>query len=333
MRSTLLEGGLMSTISVIIPVYQGSQTIPTLAAELDTILPTLATAYEVIMVDDDSPDDSWAMIQGLAAHYNWLRGIHLMRNAGQHSALLCGIRAARYDVVVTMDDDGQHPPTEIATLLQQLDAGHDVIYGKPLAKHHDGGRNLGSWLVRMALTRTMGVDAAQHASAFRAFHTYLRDAFASYNSPYVSIDVLLSWGTQRFSYIEVEHRPRTVGVSNYNLRKLVSLAITMFTGFSALPLRIASFLGFFLTAFGTILLFYIIVIRIVIFGYDVPGFTFLASMIAIFSGAQMFTIGIIGEYLARIHFRTMDKPPYVVQQDTHRQATTEAAVEPLPTHA
>lgn len=326
----------MTSLSIVIPVYRGAQTVPELAKELDSALPRMAETYEVIMVNDDSPDNSWQVIEALAEEYVWLRGIHLMRNAGQHNALLCGIRAAQYEIIVTMDDDGQHPPTEIKKLLQTLRSGHDVVYGKPIAKQHDGGRNLGSWAVRFALSRTMGVDVAQHASAFRAFHTHLRNAFADYSSPYVSIDVLLSWGTRRFTYVEVAHRARTVGTSNYNMRKLISLAITMLTGFSVLPLRIASLLGFVLTAFGTVLLFYVIVIRILILGYDVPGFTFLASMIAIFSGAQMFTIGIIGEYLARIHFRTMDKPPYVVHKHTtgiQNNIEDEAVTDRVTTHA
>jgi undecaprenyl-phosphate 4-deoxy-4-formamido-L-arabinose transferase len=163
----------------------------------------------------------------------------------------------------------------------------------------------------------MGVDTARHVSAFRVFRTYLRDAFHSYNSPYVSMDVLLTWGTTRFSHVTVDHRRRETGKSGYTLTKLVTLAITMLTGYSVLPLRLASYVGFGLTIFGILLLVYVIPVRLFLLGYEgVPGFTFLASIIAIFSGAQMFTIGIIGEYMARIHFRLMDKPTYTIAQQT-----------------
>lgn len=313
----------MTSLSIVIPVYRGAETIPDLAAVLADELPKLATEYEVIMVEDDGGDNSWDVIQALAAQYPWLRGIKLMRNFGQHSALLCGIRMAQYDVVVTMDDDLQHPPGEISKLLAKMDEGYEVVYGAPDDKQHSGGRNLGSTIVRRILSTIMGVDAARHASAFRAFKTYLRDAFADYTSPYVAIDVLLSWGTKKFGVVFVDHHPRTVGTSGYTFRKLMSHALTMLTGFSVLPLRIASLSGFALTVFGIVLLIYVIPVRWALYGMDVgvPGFTFLASMISIFSGAQMFTVGIIGEYLARMHFRLMDKPTYVVRETVETKET------------
>lgn len=308
----------MASLSIVIPVYRGAKTIPTLVASLAEELPQIADSYEVIMVEDDGGDDSWTVIQELTQQYTFLRGIKLMRNFGQHAALLCGIRAAQYELIVTMDDDLQHPPSEIKKLLAKLDEGFDVVYGLPEERQHSAGRSLGSFLIRFALGTAMGVDAARHVSAFRAFRTHLRDAFQTYDSPYVSIDVLLVWGTVRFSHTFVEHRERTIGISGYTLRKLISLAITMLTGFSILPLRLASYTGFGLTFFGIILLIYVIPIRLFILGqHGVEGFTFLASMISIFSGAQMFTIGIIGEYLARMHFRLMGKPPYTVLRTTN----------------
>jgi glycosyltransferase involved in cell wall biosynthesis len=308
----------MVSLSVVIPVYRGAASIGELAAALAEELPKIAEAYEVIMVEDDGGDNSWQVIQGLAEQYPWLRGFKMMRNFGQHAALLCGIRAANYEIVVTMDDDLQHPPKEIKKLLAKLDEGFDVVYGTPEEKQHNFGRNLGSAAIRFSLSRTMQVDAARHVSAFRAFRTHLRKAFADYNSPYVALDVLLSWGTRRFDHVLVEHLPRKIGTSGYNLSKLIGLAITMFTGFSAVPLRLASYTGFFLTIFGILLLIYVIHVRLLIYGLEgeFPGFTFTASVIAIFSGAQMFTIGIIGEYLARMHFRLMDKPSYVVLAET-----------------
>lgn len=312
----------MNALSVVIPVYRGAKTIPRLAEQLAEVLPEIASTYEVIMVEDDGGDDSWQVIQALSAQYPWLWGIKLMRNYGQHSALLCGVRSARYEVIVTMDDDLQHPPQEIPRLLDTLHEGYDVVYGTPADRQHAAGRNLGSLLVRYALSSAMGINTARHVSAFRIFRTHLRTAFEQYHSPYVSLDVLLSWGTKRFGSVAVEHRAREIGQSGYSLRKLVGLAMTMLTGFSVFPLRLASYLGFVMTAFGMVLLFYVIVIRIYIFGYDVPGFTFLAAMISIFSGAQMFTIGIMGEYMARMHFRLMDKPPYAVLAQTPMDSAT-----------
>ena len=149
-------------------------------------------------------------------------------------------------------------------------------------------------------------------SAFRVFRTSLRKAFESYNAPNPSIDVLLTWATTRFSSVEVRHEERTVGISNYNFRKLLIHAINMMTGFSTLPLQIASLLGFCFTLFG-IAIFLLVFIRYMLYDIPVQGFTFLASIVAIFSGVQLFVLAIFGEYLARMYSRTMNRPTYIIK--------------------
>jgi undecaprenyl-phosphate 4-deoxy-4-formamido-L-arabinose transferase len=305
----------MVSISVVIPVYRSADSLPELTVELARALPALAETFEIVFVDDGSPDTSWQVIQQLTHQYAWVHGISLMRNYGQHNALLCGIRAAQYEIVVTMDDDLQHPPSEIANLLAKLHEGYDVVYGAPAHEQHGLWRDLASQITKLALQSSMGVDIARKVSAFRALRTEVRRAFADYHSPFVSIDVLLTWGTTRFAAVTVAHSPRKYGTSNYTFRKLVTHAVNMITGFSILPLQIASLTGFVFTLFG-VLVFIYVVIRYVLQGTPVPGFPFLASIIAIFSGAQLFALGIIGEYLARVHFRTMDRPVYTVRTNT-----------------
>jgi undecaprenyl-phosphate 4-deoxy-4-formamido-L-arabinose transferase len=161
----------------------------------------------------------------------------------------------------------------------------------------------------------MGAEVARSVSAFRVFRTRLRDAFAAYQGPFVSIDVLLTWGTARFAALPVREEPRALGRSNYTFLRLVRHALNMVTGFSALPLQCAAWTGFALTLFGIGLLAYVLG-RYLVQGTSVPGFPFLASVIVIFSGAQLFALGIIGEYLARMHFRIMDKPPYTIRSTT-----------------
>lgn len=301
------------TLSVVIPVYNGALSIRELVTQLTHTLPELASAYEIILVEDDGRDNSWEVIQGIVADYPHVHGYKMMRNYGQHSALLCGIRAARHEVIVTMDDDLQHPPGEIHKLLAKLDEGYDVVYGKPERQQHSLLRNLASEVTKIALQNAMGADTARNISAFRAFRTPVREAFINYNSPSVNIDVLLTWGSTRFTAIEVRHEERRLGQSNYTLRKLINHSLNMVTGFSTAPLQFASLLGFAMTGFGLLILIYVVG-RYLIEGSPVEGFPFLASIISIFAGAQMFAIGIIGEYLARMHFRTMDRPPYVVRQ-------------------
>lgn len=305
----------MVSLSVVIPVYRSAESLLELTAELANYLPNLAETFEIVFVDDGSPDNSWQIIQQLTVQYSWVRGISLMRNYGQHNALLCGIREARYEIVVTMDDDLQHPPSEIVKLLKKLHEGYDVAYGAPAQEQHGLWRDLASQITKLALQSSMGVEIARKVSAFRVFRTEVRRAFADYHSPFVSIDVLLTWGTTRFAAVTVAHNARKYGASNYTFRKLVTHAINMITGFSTLPLQIASLTGFVFTLFGVVVFIYV-VIRYVLQGTPVPGFPFLASIIAIFAGAQLFALGIIGEYLARVHFRTMDRPVYTVRTST-----------------
>jgi undecaprenyl-phosphate 4-deoxy-4-formamido-L-arabinose transferase len=307
------------TLSIIVPAYNSSLILPDLVARIEVAWPLLGLGddeRELIFVNDASRDNTWDVIRDLTSRYSWVRGIDLMRNSGQHNALLCGIRSARYEVIATIDDDLQNPPEEIPLLLDELAKGYDVVYGTPAQERHGLWRDMASQITKIALQSAMGAQTARHVSAFRVFRTRLRDAFAAYHGPFVSIDVLLTWGSTRFSSVTVRHDPRRVGVSNYTFRKLITHALNMMTGFSTLPLQLASFVGFFFTLFGIAVLVYVLG-RYFIQGGSVPGFPFLASVIAIFSGAQLFALGIIGEYLARMHFRMMDRPAYVVRDQVN----------------
>lgn len=299
-------------VSVVVPVYNSEVTLPDLAARIRPVLEGLGGKYELILVNDGSRDGSQAAILSLAKQENWIRAIELMRNFGQHNALLCGVRAARYGICVTLDDDLQHPPEEIPMLLAKLGEGFDVVYGSPKVTNHSFWRGAASFIVRKILQLALGLREAGDASAFRAFRTQVREAFASYDSPFVSLDVLLSWGTTRFSSVKVRHDPRRVGHSNYSVRKLFRHALEMVTGYTSWPLRLASIMGFACAILGVLVLFYVVG-RYLIAGGSVPGFPFLASIIAIFSGVQLFSLGIIGEYLGRIHFRSMGRPSYAIQ--------------------
>lgn len=305
-------------LSFVIPVYNSGATLPRLAARFAPVLTQLNRPHELILVNDGSRDDSWAAIRQLAAQHPWIRGIQLMRNYGQHNALLAGIRAARFNTIVTMDDDLQHPPEELPKLIAAFGPGIDVLYGTPAQLQHGFFRDMSSTVTKVVLQKAMGSDTARLVSAWRMFRTDLRAGFESYHSPFVNIDVLLTWSSHRFAAVVVRHEPREVGNSNYGVLKLVKHTLNMMTGFSVLPLQLASVVGFAFTFFG-VLVFAYVVGRYLLFGSTVAGFPFLASIIAIFSGAQLFALGIIGEYLARIHFRTMHQPAYTVAETTAGQ--------------
>lgn len=301
------------SISVVVPVYNSEKSLPELVLRLEPVLFGIADQFELILVNDGSRDQSWDVIKELTSERSWVTGINLVRNFGQHNALLCGIREARFEIIITLDDDLQNPPEEIPHLLEEIRAGFDVVYGTPKNEQHGFWRDMASQITKIALQTAMGSEVARRVSAFRAFKTSMRKAFAAYSGAYVNMDVLLSWATTRFSSVIVSHQPRKIGKSNYTFRKLAIHALNMITGFSVLPLQLASLMGFCFAILGALLLVYVLG-RYLIEGGSVPGFPFLASTIVIFSGVQLLALGIIGEYMARIYFRVMDRPIYVIRQ-------------------
>ena len=276
-------------------------------------MPSLCASFEIILVNDGSRDKSWEVIQGISKRHPQVHGIQLMRNSGQHNALLCGIRAARYDLILTIDDDLQQPPEEAKKLLDKYLEGYDVVYGYAIKPPHEFWRYASSQLTKRVMSFVMGIPTVVNISPFRLFRTNLRNSFAYYQNSQVIIDVLLSWGTTRFGVVPVHEVPRKYGESNYSLWKLAGMAFLVLTGYSTTPLRFASMLGFAITLFGIVTFLYVF-IRYMAEG-SIPGFPFLASIITIFSGAQLFTLGIFGEYLASIFTRSTDRPPYVIEKE------------------
>jgi undecaprenyl-phosphate 4-deoxy-4-formamido-L-arabinose transferase len=288
--------------------------LPILIKRLANVLPQITNDYEVILINDGSKDKSWEIIVRLKSQYPFIVGINFSKNFGQHNAILCGIRAARKELVVTMDDDLQHPPEEIHKLIYKLIEGYDVVYGMPRKGPHTIWRNLASRVTKRTLAFVMGMKNVEEISSFRVFRSKFKLAFDRYDDPGVIVDVLLSWGTSNFASIIVEENPRDIGVSNYTFTKLIHQTILILTGFSTVPLRLASWMGFLFTLFG-IAIFLFVLISYLSMG-SIPGFPFLASIIAIFSGAQLFALGLIGEYLARISDRSMGRPAYIIESTT-----------------
>ncbi len=310
---------MVNSISVIIPIYNSAEILPELAERLNKSLNALTDQYEILMINDGSKDNSWQVIQSLSSTYPAIKGINLMRNYGQHNALLCGIRSAKNEYLVTMDDDLQHPPEEIHKLLKEIHKGFDVVYGIPQKLVHKKWRNFSSKITKNLLARFLGIKRIKYLSAFRVMRREVRKAFEKFDNPNVIIDALLTWGTENFGTVEVNEQPRSQGHSNYNFFKLVKITMIILTGFSTIPLRISSVIGFALTIFGIGILTYTVV-RTFLEG-SIPGFPFLASIISIFSGAQLFSLGIIGEYLARIFNRSMNHPSYIIDTTINEQTT------------
>jgi len=305
------ETSEQSGVSVVVPVYRSSSTLADLVRQIEIALS--ARPYEILLVDDGSPPETWQIVGNLAAERRNVTGIRLGRNCGQHSALLAGVRAARYGVTVTIDDDLQNPPEEIPRLLGALVNGLDVVYGTPSEVEQRRWRRSSSLWARTLMSTALGAENASRMTSFRAFRTRLRDGFDGELGPAVSLDALLSWSTSRFGSVTVRHEPRSEGRSNYTFRKLLRFALDTATGYSAVPLQLALALGLLTAMFGVGVLIWVVG-RLIVTGASIPGFPFLASVIAIFSGVHLLTLGVIGEYLAKMHFRVMRKPTYVVAQ-------------------
>jgi undecaprenyl-phosphate 4-deoxy-4-formamido-L-arabinose transferase len=297
-------------ISVVVPVFGDGGDLEDLARRLSEVFGS-GRAWELILVNDGSPRATWETIERLAGMCPTIRGVNLLRNFGQHNALLAGIRASAGDVIVTMDDDLQHPPEEIPRLLERLESA-DLVYGTPIGLVRGRGRAVAAAVSKAALASVLGAEHARDIAAFRAFHGTLRKVFSDFDGPNVSIDVLLSWATTRVAAVPVRYEPRQRGRSGYGVRPLLRLTLNMVTGFSVWPLRLASIVGIGCAGFGGLVLIFVI-LRYLTAGTTVPGFAFLASVIAIFAGAQLFSLGIMGEYLARMYFRTLNRPAYIVE--------------------
>ncbi len=310
---------LLPGVSVVVPVFNSAETLRELVDEVSQAMRPFDQALEIILVNDGSVDGGWDRICELVIENPVVRGFDLSRNFGQHNATLCGVRNARFDVCVTLDDDLQHPPQEIPTLLKKLDEGWDVVYGRAKQHQHSWLRDWMAGFTKSVVGTATGLRRVKEQSPFRALRTELRVAFAAYSGPDVLLDILLGWATTRFTSVEVDHRPPRRGrKSRYTFKSLFDMGLLALTAYSTRPLRFVSWLGFALTAFGVLILGYVVVLAL-FFG-SVPGFPFLASLISIFSGTQLFTLGLFGEYLARIFNRALGRPTYVVREVSEAKA-------------
>lgn len=299
-------------LSIVIPVYNSATTLNSLLARLTQTIETVTLSYEIILVDDGSRDDSWVVIQSLRESYDaHLVAVQLMRNYGQHNTLMCGLSMARGEYVVTMDDDLQNPPEEIPKLLTHIKQHNlDLVYGCPNSRNHAAWRNLGSNIV-WHFYRTVFCNPVT-PTPFRIMRRQLAQSVMFYDLNFTYLDGLLAWCTSRIAGVEVEHHPRAQGNSGYSLGKLLSLALNLYTNFSLIPLQIVSGLGLITAASGFLVGVYYL-FKYFASSIEVPGFASTIIAILILGGAQLLALGVIGEYLGRMHLNVNRKPQYVIR--------------------
>lgn len=299
-------------ISVLVPVYNSAETLREFVRRTMDVLDRLGGPYEIVFVDDGSADRSWQTLCELQAeHPDRLVVIQLMRNFGQHNALMCALRHARGRLLVTLDDDLQTPPEEIPKLVAAIEEGQlDLVYAQYKSKQHELWRNLGSGLVSLFYRMVFRVRVK--VTSFRVLRRELAEQILAYDLNFTYLDGLLAWNTQRISGVEVEHHARQSGRSGYSFGKLFVLAMNLFTNFSLFPLQLVSLLGFAFSLIGFVLGTYYL-IRALSQTIVVSGYASLIVSIFILSGVQLLALGVLGEYLGRLHLNVNRKPQYGIR--------------------
>lgn len=315
-------------LSVVIPVYGSEGVLPELVSQLRDGLDrieSLAGSYEVVFVCDCSPDHSWREIKALASHYPWVRGISLRMNAGQHNAVMAGFSHARGEVVVTMDDDLQHSPRDIAALLAELEQGRDVVYARFKARKHAwwkiAGSRLNDWVAGYLLQKPKGL----YLSPFRALRSRIVEDVLRYKGPYAYIDGLILSVTRNIGSVEVDHHDRFAGNSAYSLRKSISLWLKMATSFSIVPLRLTSFAGLCFAGLGFVLAMAFVVQKFTIDRMP-DGWSSLMVAILVLGGVQLLALGMLGEYLGRVLLTLNSRPQFVIGETTDTPGTSPASL-------
>lgn len=301
-------------LSLVIPVYGSEKVLPELVDRLQAVLdldPALRGSYEVIFVCDNSPDRSWHVIGQLAAARPWVHGILLRMNAGQHNALMAGFARARGAVVVTMDDDLQHAPSDIPTLLAELASGRDVVYARFKNRQHAAWKQAGSRFNDLVAGYLMKKPKGLYLSPFRAMRADIVRDILNYRGPYVYVDGLLLSVTRNIGTVEVEHHDRYAGDSGYSLRKSISLWLKMATNFSIVPLRLTSFAGMFFAGLGFVLAILLVIQKFTLNMMPV-GWSSLIVTILMIGGVQLVALGMLGEYLGRVLLTLNSRPQYVI---------------------
>jgi len=297
-------------VSVVIPVYQSEATLRALTIRLLPVLRGIADNFEVIFVDDGSRDRSWQILKELQGENpDSVVAVRLMRNFGQHNAVMAGFHRARGNLVVTLDDDLQHPPEEITKLLTSLEQNDlDLVYGNYNRKQHASWRNFGSRLTVWFFQSIFKVHVTP--TSFRAMRRDLVESILPYDRNFTIIDGLLAWSTQRIGEVEVEHHPRASGSSGYSIRKLLLQLMNVVTNFSLAPLQLVSVFGIVSSLAGLMLALYYIY-RYFSNAVGVPGYASLIVTVLVTSGLQLLSLGIIGEYLGRVLLNINKKPQFI----------------------
>ena len=305
----------MDKVSFVIPCFRSEQTIGHVIEEIrQTMQEELpAYSYEIILVNDGSPDNVMGVIREYSEKYDNITGICLARNFGQHAALMAGFRHVTGDIVICLDDDGQTPPSEAGKFVREIEAGRDVVYARYANKQHSAFRNFGSHVNELMTRFMLGKPKELYISSYFAARRFVIDDVVRYENCYPYVIGLVLRTTKNIGNVDVNHRQRELGRSGYTMKALLGLWFNGFTAFSIQPLRFATLVGVFCAASGFLYGIYTIIRKLLV--PDVPmGFSSLMSVLVFIGGMIMLMLGLIGEYVGRIYISLNNSPQYVIRE-------------------
>lgn len=303
-------------ISVVVPVYRGADSIPELFRRTRAVLDAAGESFEIFFVDDRGSTDNWPAIQALSTAHPEVHGVRLSRNFGQHAATLCGMSRARGEWIVTIDEDLEQPPESIPAMLTKAREGNLVVYGINEQRSHARWRNITSELGRSAFKFAIPTLNREYTS-FRVIHHSVAKGLERFQSPFTFIDGYISWITNTYATVVVPHDVGMHTTSSYSLRKLLAHMVNIFVTFSDLPLRIATWLGLGASVGGA--LWGITIMAAKLLGIvSVSGYASIMAGMTFLGGLQLLILGIFGEYLGRINFKTASMPLFLVEQESRR---------------
>lgn len=320
-QSTSTTAILSTTrVSILIPVYKNEGGLDELVNRIDASMSNsnYANRFELVLVDDCSPDNSWEVIQRLAKEHDFVQGATLSRNFGQHNAIMAGLNLVSGQYIVLMDDDLQHPPEAIPNMLDKLAAGADVCYTNYANRQHAAWKIAGSKFNDLMASWLLSKPKGLYLSSFKALKRGVVDQIRSHEGPFAYLDGLILDITRRIATVEIQHGTRAYGEGNYSFKKSISLWLRMVTGTSIVPLRMVSLMGALIALLG-----FMGAVFVVISNYLYPneskGWASIIVTILLVSGFQTLFIGVLGEYLGRIHLRLNNKPQYLFRYTTKNE--------------
>ena len=304
----------MEKFSFVVPCYRSENTIESVVNEIHSVMTTSADYdYEIVLVNDCSPDNVWAVISEICEKDSHVKGINLSKNFGQHAALMAGYNNCDGDYVVTIDDDGQTPVDQVFILLGKLREGYDVVYGKYYERKDNSFRKLGTTLNNFMLTSLVGKPKDVHLTSYFIARRYIIEKICEYRNAFPYIWGLVLRTTKNIGNATIEHKSRAEGESGYTIWKLLNLWMNGFTAFSVKPLRISSCIGFLFSCFGVLGIIHTVVHKIINPSIQ-AGYSSLMAVMLIIGGLVLVSLGLIGEYVGRIYLCINLTPQFVIKE-------------------